>query len=196
MDNNRSNLNLLYSRLAGAAILILIFYAYYPILQADFVNYDDGLYITNNTNIQDGISVKSIFWAFQSFYAANWHPLTMLSHMLDFHLYGMNASGHHLTNVILHIGNSLLLLLVLQLMTGELWRSTLVAFLFALHPLHVESVAWISERKDVLSTFFMLLSLLAYHKYCSKNKKIYYALVTFFYLLGLLAKPTAIPVLA
>jgi tetratricopeptide (TPR) repeat protein len=177
------------SRLISAGLLLLILYAYYPIYHADFVNYDDGLYVIDNAALRDGLTVKAIGWAFGSFYAANWHPLTLLSHLVDFKLYGLNAAGHHLTSVIFHIGNTLLLFLVLRLMTGSLWRSALVAFLFALHPLHVESVAWVSERKDVLSTFFMLLALLAWRRYVREKDWRFYGLTTLFFILGLLSKP-------
>jgi tetratricopeptide (TPR) repeat protein len=177
------------SRLIGIALLAALLWAYYPIYHADFVNYDDGLYVIDNAHIRDGLTAQAIAWAFGTFYAANWHPLTLLSHLIDFQLYGMNAAGHHLTNVIFHIGNTLLLFLVLRLMTGALWRSALVAFLFALHPLHVESVAWVSERKDVLSTFFMFLALLAWRRYVRDGGWRPYGLTALCFVLGLLSKP-------
>ena len=122
----------------------------------EFVNYDDPPYVYENSNIQAGITLKAVEWTFTSGYAANWHPLTWISHILDWQLYGSNAGGHHITNLIFHIANTLLLFLVLKRMTRATWLSAFVAALFALHPLHVESVAWVSERKDVLSTFFWL----------------------------------------
>ena len=177
------------ARLIGIALLAAILYAYYPIYRADFVNYDDGLYVIHNAFIRDGLTLKAVGWAFGSFYAANWHPLTLLSHLLDYQLYGMNAGGHHLTSVILHGGNTLLLFLLLRLMTGAPWRSATVAFLFALHPLHVESVAWVSERKDVLSTFCMLLALLAYRRFVLDRNRVAYGLTVIFFIFGLLSKP-------
>jgi tetratricopeptide (TPR) repeat protein len=177
------------ARLIGIALLAAILYAYYPIYRADFVNYDDGLYVIHNAFLRDGLTREALGWAFGSFYAANWHPLTLLSHLLDYQLYGMNAGGHHLTSVILHSGNTLLLFLLLRRLTGAPWRSALAAFLFALHPLHVESVAWVSERKDVLSTFFMLLALLAYRRFTLERHPGAYGLTILFFALGLLAKP-------
>ena len=135
----------------------------------DFVAFDDQLYVTENSKVQDGLTYKGIAWAFTSFYASNWHPITWLSHMLDCEIYGLNPMGHHWTNLQLHIANTLLLFFILQQMTGALWKSAFVAALFALHPLHVESVAWIAERKDVLSTFFGMLTILAYIGYVKKR---------------------------
>ena len=118
----------------------------------DFINFDDTQYVTENQHVQAGLTWKNLAWAFTTAHAGNWHPLTWLSHMLDFELYGLNPAGHHLTNVLLHSASTVLLFLVLLGMTGSRWRSAFVAALFALHPLHVESVAWVAERKDVLST--------------------------------------------
>jgi protein O-mannosyl-transferase len=177
------------SRLVGISFLLFILFCYWPIYQAEFINFDDFLYVTQNEYVKEGLTVKSIYWAFSSFDLSNWHPVTMMSHMLDYQLFGMNASGHHLMNVLLHAGNALLLFLALRMMTGALWRSAAVAFLFAVHPLHVESVAWVSERKDVLSTFFMLLSLIAYVHYTKKQTVAKYLIVFFFFVLGLLSKP-------
>src|ERR1035441_9069762 len=144
--------------------------AYWPLFHCGFVNYDDPEYVTNNLMVRQGLSLAGFRWAFSTMHAANWHPLTWLSHMLDCRLFGMNAGNHHATSLLLHIANALLLFSVLRRMTGALWRSALVAALFAWHPLHVESVAWISERKDVLSTFFGILSLGAYARYVEKFK--------------------------
>ena len=132
---------------------------YWPVSGYDFINYDDPAYVTSNSQIQAGITWESVVWAFRSTRASNWHPLTWLSHMLDCRLFGLKPGWHHLTNVLLHTANAVLLFLVLNRMTRTLWRSGLVAALFALHPAHVESVAWISERKDVLSVFFGMLTL-------------------------------------
>jgi protein O-mannosyl-transferase len=138
---------------------------FWPVMSCDFVNFDDNVYVTENHQVRAGLSWPGVAWAFGSFVSGNWHPLTMLSHMLDCQVYGMNPAGHHLTNLIFHLANTGLLFLVLRRLTGAVWRSAFVAALFALHPLHVESVAWISERKDVLSTFFFMLTLLSYSRY-------------------------------
>ena len=138
---------------------------YFPISRHDFVNYDDNSYITENSHIQGGVTWPAFVWAFKTGYAANWHPLTWISHMVDFQLFGLNPAGHHLMNVFFHTANTVLLFILLNYMTGALWRSAFVAALFAWHPLHVESVAWASERKDVLSAFFWMLTLLCYSHY-------------------------------
>ena len=130
---------------------VLILAVYWKVQYHEFVNYDDGRYITENKHIRD-FSKENFIWAFTSSYAANWHPITWLSHMLDIRLYGLNPKGHHLTSLILHIANSLLLFLVFTRMTGTIWRSCFVASLFAFHPINIESVAWAAERKNVLST--------------------------------------------
>jgi protein O-mannosyl-transferase len=170
-------------------LMIATCVAYSQVLDHGFLNYDDTRYVTENTHITQGLTREGVTWAFTQSYASNWHPVTWLSHMLDFELYGLNPSGHHLTNLIFHIANTLLLFGVLFKMTGALWRSGLVAVLFALHPLNVESVAWIAERKNVLSTFFWFLTLWAYASYV-KNKTIAsYLLVVLFLALGLMSKP-------
>lgn len=130
----------------------------------DFVNFDDPDYVTENRMVNGGLTFGGVIWAFTHSYASNWHPLTWISHMLDCSLFGLHAGGPHLVNLALHTANAILLFLLLERLTGAQWRSAIVAGLFALHPLHVESVAWIAERKDVLSTFFGLLSLLAYER--------------------------------
>ena len=139
-------------------LILCVVVIYIKVQNFDFVGYDDELYVTENLHVQKGVSLEGIKWAFTTFHSANWHPLTWISHMLDCDLYGMNPAGHHWTSVEFHIANTLLLFFILFKMTGHVWQSAFVAALFALHPLHVESVAWISERKDVLSTFFGLLS--------------------------------------
>jgi hypothetical protein len=155
----------------------------------DFIGYDDQEYVTENPMVQAGLTWQGVRWAFTSFYAANWHPLTWVSHMLDVEIFGMNPAGHHLSSVALHLLNTVLLFIVLERMTGALWRSALVAALFALHPLHVESVAWVAERKDVLSTAFGLLALLAYTRYVAGPNAARYALVAGLFALSLMAKP-------
>ena len=167
---------------------------YIKVQNFDFVGYDDELYVTQNHYVQKGLASEGIKWAFTTFHAANWHPLTWLSHMLDYELYGMNPAGHHWTNIELHIANTVLLFLILLKMTGALWQSAFVAALFALHPLHVESVVWISERKDVLSTFFGLLTIGAYYRYAKNPSTKYYLLVIAFLSLGLMAKPMLVTI--
>jgi len=133
-----------------------------------FINFDDHLYVYENPEVARGVSLRGIVWAFTHFHAGNWHPLTWLSHMLDCQLYGLNPGGHHLTNVLLHTAAVILLFLVLRRMTGFLWRSAFVAALFAIHPLRAESVAWVAERKDVLSAVFSMLTLWAYGRYAQR----------------------------
>lgn len=155
----------------------------------DFVGFDDDDYITKNPSIQTGITLRSVVWAFTSTYASNWHPLTWISHLLDVELFELDPSGHHLVNVILHTANSILLFFVLIAATQRLWASAFVAALFAVHPLHVESVAWISERKDVLSTLFWMLAMFAYVQYARKPSVQRYLPVALVFTLGLMAKP-------
>ncbi len=155
----------------------------------NFVNFDDDIYVYNAPIIQAGLTVDGIAAAFASPHAGNWHPLTTLSHMLDCQIYGLNAGGHHATNVVLHTMAVLLLFYVLRWMTGALWKSAIVAALFAVHPLHVESVAWVSERKDVLSAVFFFLMLGGYAHYARKPSITRYFLVTALFAAGLMAKP-------
>src|SRR5436190_989755 len=155
----------------------------------DFVNFDDHVYVYENPLVVRGLSTEGIIGAFTHTHARNWHPLTTLSHMLDCQLYGLKAGGHHLTNVILHTISVLLLFLVLKQMTGALWRSAFVAVLFAIHPLHVESVAWIADRKAVLSAVFFRLSLAAYARYARAPSAARYLLLTLLFAVGLMSKP-------
>ncbi len=177
------------------ALALVTLAAYWPVFQCGFTNYDDDLYVTKNPWVQSGLTWGGLGWAFTANQSFNWHPLTWISHMADCELYGLDPAGHHATNLLFHIANSLLLFLVLRRMTGALWRSAFVAALFALHPLHVESVAWVSERKDVLSTFFYLLTLGAYVRYVEESKvgspksKVFYCLTLMVFALGLMAKP-------
>jgi len=186
---------------------------YWPMLHHNFVNLDDEAYITANPHVQSGLTWAGFVWAFQSGEQANWHPLTWMSHMVDCQLYGLNPGGHHLTNLLFHIANTLLVFLLLNQMTKAVWRSAFVAALFAWHPLHVESVAWACERKDVLSTFFWLLALIAYVRYAQKQARVEgresssettapasstrlqtpdYALALFFFACGLMSKPMVV----
>ncbi len=168
-------------------IVVATLVVYWQVQNHAFLNYDDAEYVTGNLVVKMGVTFEGVIWIFTESYAANWHPMTFLSHMLDVELYGLDPSGHHLTSLLFHIANSLLLFGVLLKMTGALWRSGLVAVLFALHPLNVESVVWIAERKNVLSTFFWFLTLWAYVDYVNKKKS--YWLVVLFLALGLMAKP-------
>jgi Flp pilus assembly protein TadD len=154
-----------------------------------FVNFDDPRYVSENAAITGGLTWRGMVWAFTTGHQSNWHPLTWLSHMLDLELYGMNPGGHHVTNLFLHIVNTLLLFGVLYRMTGTLGRSGFVAALFAVHPLHVESVAWIAERKDVLSTLFWMLTLWSYVSYVRQPQRSRYVLVVVLFALGLMSKP-------
>ena len=154
-----------------------------------FLSFDDKQYVTGNPHVAGGISGSNLMWAFSSVEAYNWHPVTWLSHMADVQMYGMNPRGHHLTNVVVHSASAVLLLLLLLRCTGSLWRSSLVAALFALHPLHVESVAWVAERKDVLSAFFWFLTLYFYAGYAAKGRVGLYLLALFSFILGLMSKP-------
>ena len=162
---------------------------YWQVRNQEFLNYDDDTYVFENRHVRAGLTLEGAEWSFIASTAANWHPLTWLSHMMDSQLYGLNPGMHHLTNVLFHIANALLLFIVLRRMTGDSWRSAFVAALFALHPLHVESVAWVSERKDVLSTFFWMLTVWSYIFYVRSPGIRRYLPVLLFFILGLMAKP-------
>jgi tetratricopeptide (TPR) repeat protein len=162
---------------------------YWPVKNHKFIKYDDDKYITDNRNVQSGLNPESIRWAFTTGHASNWHPVTWMSHMLDCQIFDLNAGAHHLVNVFFHIINTLLLFIVLKRMTKELWLSAFVAALFGLHPLHIESVAWAAERKDVLSTFFWMLTMWAYVRYAERPKVTRYLLAILFFVVGLMAKP-------
>jgi tetratricopeptide (TPR) repeat protein len=153
-----------------------------------FITYDDRLYVTDNPHVLSGLRWSNIAWAFTTWRAGNWHPLTWVSLMLDAELFGKSAGGYHFTNVLLHTANAVLLFLVLQQLTGHVWRSAFVAALFAIHPLHVESVAWVVERKDLLSTLFFLLALGAYRRYLARPSPARYTALILSFLLGLLSK--------
>jgi protein O-mannosyl-transferase len=196
-----------------AVFLVLVTMAvYWSATRGDFVTYDDYMYVLDNTHVTSGLTLENVRWAFRSDYAANWHPLTWLSHMLDCQMFGLKPWGHHLSSVLLHGLNAGLVFVLLHLLTGAPWRSLLVAALFALHPLRVESVAWVSERKDVLSSFFGLLALIAYARYAQRRMQnaasgsqqpeargprslsqlptsLFYLLSFCFFALGLMSKP-------
>jgi len=173
----------------------LVFIVYGQTTHFDFVNYDDHLYVYDNPEIIKGLSAYGVGWAFTHIHGANWHPLTTITHMFDCQVYGLWPGGHHLDNVLLHTAAAVLLFLMLREMTGALWRSALVAAVFAVHPLRVESVAWVSERKDVLSGVFFMLTLWAYARY-ARNPPLRgrYAMVGFWFALGLLGKPMLVTV--
>ncbi len=158
----------------------------------EFCNYDDNVYVYENPRIRGGLTAGNIAWAFTEIHEGNWHPLTWLSHMIDMQLYGTNAGNHHLTSVLLHILNAILLFTAFSRMTGQRWQSFFLAAVFAIHPLHVESVAWIAERKDVLSTFFMLLAMNSYVGYAAKPGLIRYLPILGFFICGLLSKPMVV----
>jgi tetratricopeptide (TPR) repeat protein len=180
------------------ALAVITTALYWPMTHHVFVNFDDDDYITNNSHVQAGLTWAGVIWAFQTGAAANWHPLTWLSHMLDCQLYGLYPGGHHSTNLIFHVVNTLLLFLWLNQLTGALWRGAFVAALFAWHPLHVESVAWASERKDVLSAFFWMLTLIAYTRNARESKvhspqsKVFYGLSLLAFACGLMSKPMVV----
>ena len=176
-------------RLICLLLALLTLLLYLPVRQHGFIVYDDNLYVTENRMVQQGLSWAGVKWAFATLHASNWHPVTWLSHMLDWELFGGNAGAHHLVNVLFHVANTLLLFLLLRRMTVSLWASALVAALFAWHPLHVESVAWIAERKDVLCAFFGLLALHGYVLYARHGDRRAYFCSLLCFTLGLMAKP-------
>src|SRR5437016_4350937 len=180
---------------AICAVLVgITWFVFAQTLHHQFVTYDDPQYVYANPDVSAGISLPRISWAFAHTIAGNWHPLTTISHMLDCQLYGLDPAGHHFTNVLFHTIAVVLLFLVLQQMTGSLWRSTFVAALFAIHPLHVESVAWVSERKDVLSAVFFMLIVGAYVRYVRAPSRTTYFLVLLLFALGLMSKPMLVTV--
>jgi Flp pilus assembly protein TadD len=199
----------------------LVAWAFLPAVRNGFINLDDGVYVYDNARVKNGLTWENIRWASTTLYFGIWHPLTWMSHMLDCQWFGLRPGGHHLTSVLLHAANAMLLFVVLRRMTGALWRPALVAALFGLHPLHVESVAWVAERKDVLSTFFVMLALWAYARYaveeCRRQKaegkigaktavqratkpgssfgilpSLFYLLSLLFFALGLMSKPMVV----
>jgi len=178
---------------------------FWPVVHHDFLDYDDPDYVSENSHLTAGLTWENVEWAFTTRYASNWHPLTWLSHITDVQLFGLNPGWHHLTNLLLHTANSLLLLLLLKRLSRAFWRSAFVAALFALHPLHVESVAWVAERKDVLSAFFFMLTLLAYVEYTRAKTAVnppilhpplsfYYGLALLLVACGLMSKPMLVTV--
>lgn len=170
-------------------LIVATVITYLQVVQLHFINYDTPVYVNLNARVVSGITIDNIRWALTTTYFSNWHPLTWISHMLDMEIWGLNPAGHHASNLILHIANSLLLFILFHKISGKLLNSALVAGLFALHPLHIESVAWIAERKDLLATFFALLSILSYYYYTIRQNLFHYFPILFFFTLGLMAKP-------
>ncbi|MGD0276029.1 MAG: hypothetical protein ABSB79_08225, partial [Syntrophales bacterium] len=173
------------------ALTIITVITFWPLKDCDFINYDDNIYVYENGHVQQGLSLKSIQWAFSAEEAkrlGQWHPVTWLSLMLDYEFFGLNPRGYHLTNLFFHILNTILLFLIFHRMTKALWQSAFIAALFAIHPLHVESVAWVTERKDVLSTFFWMLAMGSYVIYTDCKTVVRYFLTILFFIVGLMAK--------
>ena len=173
-------------------LAMVTFFTFRDVRSSDFLTYDDLGYILQNQHVRQGLTMQNMAWAFTTFYAANWHPLTWISHMLDWNFYGNSPGGHHITNLCLHAANVILLFLLLLCMTGYTGRSAIVAFLFALHPAHVESVAWIAERKDILCAFFWFATLLAYAWDVRKPSWKRYLLVACCFACALMSKPMAV----
>ncbi len=176
----------------GLFLVAINLVVYGQVIDHKFINYDDNYYVTSNQHVLQGWIPEDITWAFKTERHGHWHPLTWLSHMTDCQLFGLNPAGHHLTSLFLHIASTLLLFLALRLMTGALYRSAVVAALFAIHPLHVEPVAWVAGRKDVLSTLFWMLTMIAYIRYSMRPGIFRYLLVLIVFALGLMAKPMVV----
>ena len=172
-----------------AALFIVTLAVFSQTGNHQFIHFDDPLYVTDNPHVKEGLTIRNIAWAFTTTTASNWHPLTWLSHMVDVDLFGLNPGAHHLVNVLLHAINAVILFLVLSRLTGAPGCSAFVAALFAVHPLHVESVTWVSERKDLLSTLFGFLMLWAYGRHTAKPGPGRYTIVALFFLMSLLSKP-------
>jgi tetratricopeptide (TPR) repeat protein len=185
MDRNRLKQNLLISFL----LVAVTFVAYWQPGDHEFITYDDHEYVTENEVVQAGLTSEGVKWAFTTGHTGNWHPLTWLSIMVDCQLYGLNRTGHYYSNLILHVLSTIILFFALKKMSATVWQSAFIAAVFALHPLHVESVAWAAERKDVLSGFFWMLTMLAYAFYVERRGVIRYVWVLIAFALGLLAKP-------
>lgn len=181
--NNRAGI------LACLLLVLLTLGVYHGVFRSGFVELDDNEYVTENSVVRDGLTPDGLEWAFTKFHSANWHPVTWISHMADCQLWGVNPAGHHLTNVFFHVLNALLLFWFLCGSTGSFWKSWFVAALFAIHPIHVESVTWIAERKDVLSGCFWMLTMIAYASYSKNPRPARYVGVLFLFALGLMAKP-------
>jgi Flp pilus assembly protein TadD len=174
--------------LLAACLILSIAAVYWRVYTFGFIGYDDSAYVSANYTVQSGLSLRSIKWSFTTLHAGFWQPLVWLSFLVDYELFGLHPGGFHITNVFLHTVNSLLLFFLLKIMTGSQWKSWFVAAFFALHPLHVESVAWIAERKDVLSTTFLMLTLLSYISFVKKSSRSSYVFMTLCFTMGLMSK--------
>ena len=190
VKNKFSNIDII-AALIFLSLLIIVLY--WRVHGYDFVSLDDS-FIYANPHLMNGLSIKNIFWAFSNYTTTLWIPATWISFFLDYEIYGMNPGGYHVTNVILHICNTLIIFVILYQITQKRWQSFFVAALFSCHPIHVESVAWITERKDVLSTFFLLLFLYTYIQYTKKENFVRYLAALFFFILGLMSKPMLVTV--
>ncbi|MDQ2825140.1 MAG: hypothetical protein M3R29_06810, partial [Verrucomicrobiota bacterium] len=176
------------------ALLAITWAVFGQTIGHQFVNYDDALYVIENPHIRGGLTWQSVGWAFTHVHSQNWHPLTSISHMLDCQLFGLQPGAHHFTNVLLHSAAVILLFLVLGQMTGSTWPSAFVAVVFAIHPLRVESVAWIAERKDVLSGIFFMLTLGAYVRYVRRQSAGRFVTMSILFACGLMSKPMLVTV--
>src|SRR5271157_4845369 len=185
-------------RSIGLLLALLTLVIYLPATSNDFINYDDLDYVLQNPTVQNGLSWAGVKWAFTGEHASNWHPLTWLSHMADCELFRLNPAGPHLVNILLHSVNAALLFALLFRLTSKTWPCAFIAALFGWHPLHVESVAWIAERKDVLSTFFLFLTLWAWVRYVEEFKvkgsksRVFYVAALVLFALGLMSKPMVV----
>jgi tetratricopeptide (TPR) repeat protein len=188
-DNKENFLNVRREGWICLFLVLITLFVYLQVGSFEFNNYDTDRYVYENRHVTSGLTIESIAWAFTTIYASNWHPVTWLSHMLDVQLFGLKSGRHHLSNVLLHIVNALLLFWILARMTGDIWKSSLVAALFAIHPLHIQSVAWVAERKDVLSAFFALLAVGCYLRYVRYPRIGRYIPVLLFFMLSLMSKP-------
>ncbi len=178
--------------LINILLTLVVFAVFWQVARCDFIIFDDDVYVTENIHVQSGITLEGLRWVFSTTYAEFWHPLTWLSLMFDYELYGLHAAGYHMTNLILHIMSTLLLFWLFNRMTGDIWQSAFVAAFFALHPLRVESVAWIAERKDVLSVFFWMLTLVLYVYYTERPVVSRYLPVLACFVCGLMSKPMVV----
>lgn len=178
-----------YSALFAVLLSVIIVCVYWQVGEHHFLSFDDNSYVTQNAHVTKGLTLEGLRWALTSFDASNWHPLTWLSHMLDVELFGVNSRWHHLSNVVYHLVASVLVLVLFNQVTGMQWRSFAVAAMFALHPMHVESVAWVAERKDLLSAIFGVLSLLSYCRFTHSKSKPLYATSLIMFSLSLMSKP-------
>lgn len=176
----------------GVLLLAVVVALYWPVAGYDFIALDDNLYLLENRNVQRGITGKNLIWAMTTFDAANWHPLTWLSLSADYDLFGLNAAGYHMMNLFLHLLNTVFLFLVLRRMTGEIWKGGVVAAFFAVHPLNIESVVWIAERKNLISTLFWILTIMAYVRYAERPGWKRYSTILVCFILGLTAKPVLV----